>query len=255
MLGKLMKYEFMAMGRIFLPMYGALIAVTLISRLLMLLPHTAPMTISTVVASVMIAAVAVITLILIIQRFRKNLLSDEGYLMMTLPVNTGSLILSKMFVATIFATASTLVSTLAIFILASGDFTLIINELEVYLSNIEARHVLVTFQVFVIAILATFASILLLYTCMALSLFVNKRRGLVAFGAFVGITTIMQIITAIVGAIVTFSFLFDHSWFANISSFAIGQLTILAITIVMLIQCAVFYFITRYMLKRRLNLL
>ncbi|MCL2426766.1 MAG: hypothetical protein FWD05_10585 [Oscillospiraceae bacterium] len=255
MLGKLMKYEFMAMGRIFVPMYAALIAVTIISRLLALLPHSAPIIIGTTIASVLVGAVGVITFILIIQRFMKNLLSDEGYLMMTLPVKTDSLILSKMFVATIFSIVSFLVSTLAILVLSSFNFAYNFQLLGAWLSNLEGRYLLVLFQALVIVILAIFGSILLIYTCMSLSMLVNKRRGLMSFGVFVGITTIIQIIVAIATTIFAINHTFDYTRFVNMSYFAIGQLVILIITTIALIQYAVFYFITRYMLKRRLNLL
>jgi len=254
MLGKLMKYEFLSMGRIFLPMYGALMAVALINRLLTLLPHSAPVVISTVIASMMIAAVAVITLILILQRFMKNLLSDEGYLMMTLPVKTDYLILSKMFVATIFTLASYIVAALTIFILASSDFAYISTNIQAFFSDLESRYFLIIFQAFILLLLTTFASILLLYACMSLSLFFNKHRGLISFGFFVGITTIMQIISAII--IATSAYLaFDHPTFHTMDGFAAGQVVMLITIAITLIVCAIFYSITRFMLKRRLNLL
>jgi len=254
MLGKLMKYEFLSMGRIFLPMYGALLAIALINRLLTLLPHSAPVVISTVIASVMIAAVAVITLILILQRFMKNLLSDEGYLMMTLPVKTDYLILSKMFVATIFTFASYLVTWLTILILASSDFAYMGTHIQAFFSDLEPRYLLIAFQALIFLLLTTFASILLLYACMALSLFFNKRRGLISFGFFVGITTIMQIITAIILASSVYM-AFDRPTFHNMDDFAVGQIVMFIFIAIALINCAIFYSITRFMLKRRLNLL
>ena len=258
MLGKLMKYEFMSMGRIFLPIYGALIAVTIISRLLMLLPNTyTPAVISTITASFLIAATSVITLILVLQRFYKNLLTNEGYLMMTLPVKPDLLISSKLFVATIFTIASFLVSVLAIAILANSHLDL--SGFEFFFrpfSNSQA--VLVSIEVFILVIFATFASILLLYTCMALSLLVNKRRILFSFGMYVAITTILQILAVIViTAFITFHIGEDPlmlRMYAEMSAFATSQVILLTSIALTLGLCAAFYFPTRYMLKRKLNL-
>jgi len=256
MLGKLMKYEFLAMGRIFLPMFGALIAVTLIQRALMMLPSQVPMTISTVVAAIMITAIFVATVILTIQRFRKNLLSEEGYLMMTLPVKVDYLILSKLFVAAICVLASTIVIGLAILILASYDFADISLVLAEMFDYIDSQSIVFVLQGIVVAILMSFAGTLLLYTCMALSMLTNKRRGLFSFGAFVVITTAMQILTATI-AYIAFTLSLQRTITASLnemSYFAAGQVVVWSYIAVLLAICAVFYFITRHMLKKKLNL-
>ena len=257
MLGKLMKYEFMSMGRIFLPIYGALLAMAIISRLLMLLPNThTPGVLGTLTSSLLIAATAVITLILILQRFYKNLLTNEGYLMMTLPVKTDWLILSKLFVATIFSIASYTVIILAIFILSSSDFRLVGFEFLAPYQNFQS--VLIAIEVLVLIILAIFASVLLLYLCMALSLLVNKRRILFSFGMYVAITTVLQILTVIAVA----AFGAFHSGrgtllfrtFSEMSAFATSQVILLTLIAITFGICATFYLITRYMLRWKLNL-
>jgi len=256
MLGKLMKYEFISMGRIFLPIYGALIAVTIISRLLMLLPNTyTPAVISTITASFLIAATSVITLILVLQRFYKNLLTNEGYLMMTLPVKPDLLIFSKLLVATIFTIATFLVSTLAILILADYSF---IAGFEFLTFPADFHAILVTIEVFILLILIIFASILLLYTCMALSLLVNKRRILFSFGMYVAITTVLQIIASTVVASFVISRIGGESaalrTLAGMSTFATSQAILLTLIALALGLCATFYLTTRYMLKWKLNL-
>ncbi|MCL2411039.1 MAG: hypothetical protein FWC97_05275 [Treponema sp.] len=264
MLGKLMKYEFIAMGRVFLPLFGALLTFAAINRLLTRLPNTTPAAISIIVVSVLIGAIIVVTLILTIQRFRKNLLAEEGYLMMTLPVKTDHLILSKLFVATIFNFASVIVVVQAILILTPFDFAgffaaenwfpIATNRYTYFFTSFELGLIFV--KTLLVVILSTFSSILLLYTCMALSLFVNSRRGLFAFGAFIVITTVMQILGGIFTSIFFSSGIYryvDRLMF-EMNLFAETQLIMLTIIAVLLGVCAVFYFTTRYMLKRRLNL-
>ena len=43
--------------------------------------------------------IMVVSLVVVIQRFYKSLLGDEGYLMFTLPVETWKLVMSKLLVA------------------------------------------------------------------------------------------------------------------------------------------------------------
>ena len=52
MLGKLMKYEFKAMGRIFLPLFGALLVASAINRLFIALDFTIPKVIGTTISTI-----------------------------------------------------------------------------------------------------------------------------------------------------------------------------------------------------------
>ena len=65
----------------------------------------------------MIAAAFVMCIIVTIQRFYKNLLGSEGYLMFTLPVSTTANILSKAITAFIWIIATSLVTLLSIFVM------------------------------------------------------------------------------------------------------------------------------------------
>lgn len=97
MLGKLLKYEFKASARLFLLLYGALLLVTIINSVLLRIGDNlseANWVYSLAQGIVMfsyimlILAVAITTIVVIIMRFYKNLMGDEGYLMFTLPVST-----------------------------------------------------------------------------------------------------------------------------------------------------------------------
>ena len=104
MLGKLFKYEMKATSRIFLPVYIAVVLFAALGRLVTgidlfsnELSWLSGIFMGTYV--LVIVATAVLTYIVVIQRFYKNLLTDEGYLMFTLPVKPSRLILSKLFSA------------------------------------------------------------------------------------------------------------------------------------------------------------
>ncbi|MEG0086119.1 MAG: ABC transporter permease [Niameybacter sp.] len=115
MLGKLIKYEFKATGRTFLPLYGIILLVACIHRLLgrntqgIFVELNKIGDFMTLALVALFIALGVITLVMTIQRFQKNLLTDEGYLMFTLPVKIRSLIFSKLFVALIWVILSSIV--------------------------------------------------------------------------------------------------------------------------------------------------
>ena len=206
MLKKLMKYEFMATGRIFLPLFAALIIVSVVNRLLSYLPARAPSVIGTVVSVILMAGISVLALILTLQRFRNNLLSSEGYLMMTLPVKTDILILSKMFVAAIWVVASIIVVALSIMILAMtnfnfSDFVEALRNFGEAVAREPLRFVVCSLEAVVLIAFTTFSGILMLYACMALSMLVDKRRGLFTFAAFIVISTALQVIFVIIGVV------------------------------------------------------
>jgi len=261
MLRKLMKYEFMATGRIFLPLFAALIIISIVNRLLSILGlnTTSVSVIGTVVSVILMAGIAVLTFILTLQRFRNNLLSSEGYLMMTLPAKTDSLILSKLFVSAIWIVASVVVVTVSIMILAMtsfdfSDLVALIRNLIELLPRFSIRYVIYTAEALIGIVVSLFSGVLLLYACLSLSMLVDKRRGLFAFGAYIVITTALQIIGAIIAGIAAALNITDLFDFSSWSTFGQVQLVILLILLADVILCAAFYFVTRYMLKRRLNL-
>lgn len=129
MLGKLMKYELRAMGRILLPLYLLIVvAVTGLSfsirqNDLAEAAGKSPVIVLLVLFAILCAAsvlvMIVMTLVLILQRFHRNLLGNEGYLMFSLPVSTAQHILSKSLSALLWILASFLLGGICAFLMAS----------------------------------------------------------------------------------------------------------------------------------------
>ena len=125
MLRKLLKYEFRATARTYGGMYLALLAASVLfggsvwrwngtnsdaySTLVGLL--------SLVYTAVIIGTV-VVTIMTIVQRFYRNLLGREGYLMHTLPVTETQLVTSKLISSTVWSLCSILAACLSFGILA-----------------------------------------------------------------------------------------------------------------------------------------
>lgn len=142
---KLCKYEFKSIARTLLPIYLAVVVVSLINALsfgvndlfhagsmvtgygaAIQLPHAANTLVGLMQLVVFLAyfgvmvALFVLTLIVIIQRFYKGLLCDEGYLMFTLPVKPWQLIASKGTAAFGMSVISGAAAFLSILILMCG---------------------------------------------------------------------------------------------------------------------------------------
>ena len=84
MLGKLMKYDMKSMFKVFVPLWLALLAVSLVNRFTMRFDNNAIIgTLPTVIFMILyvglIIAVMVVAVALIIMRFYHGLLKDEGY--------------------------------------------------------------------------------------------------------------------------------------------------------------------------------
>ncbi len=124
---KLLKYEWKACARTCLPLYGVLILMSLISRILYVIPKNAsldfmlPAIGSMLYMGVMMAAF-VVTAVILIQRFYKNLLGSEGYLMFTLPVTVSQHLLSKTIIAVVMIALSGIAAFLSIGIFADMFF-------------------------------------------------------------------------------------------------------------------------------------
>ena len=113
MLKKLLKYEFKATGRVYGGLYLAILAVAVLMgvsfQIPALLVHTAPIAVLMLVYLALGVAIAVMTVLSIIQRFTRNLLGREGYLMHTLPVSNAQLILAKLIPSIVWVLCSIVV--------------------------------------------------------------------------------------------------------------------------------------------------
>ena len=143
MLRKLIKYEFKATGRSMLPMYLALLVLSIINKIFWVLGGVNNFIIAdsflgfisavSIFLYILVFIVAmVITLIVIIQRFYKNLLRDEGYLMNTLPVTAVMNIASKLITAIIWLVICGVIAVVSILILAYSPDLLreVVNDLS-----------------------------------------------------------------------------------------------------------------------------
>ena len=106
MLGKLMKYELRATSRTMLPLFLLTLLLSVFTRMsTAVVQHThtnitESLNMLLIFAFVLaLVGTAVFSVILMVVRFRNNLMTDEGYLMFTLPVSVHQLLWAKLLVS------------------------------------------------------------------------------------------------------------------------------------------------------------
>lgn len=259
MLNKLMKQEIKASARFLLPTYLVLIVISILNRLIlnMNLNHGILLVIPSILLFtyvVSIITVLVISFTLMIFRFYKNYLTDEGYLMFTLPVTTRDLVFSKLIVTFGYTLATFLAALLSAFIaFATTERMQVVRRAildffhEIASYNANTKMAIFISIIFVCVVLIE--NILCIYTSIALGQLYTKHKLLGSFIAYMLIYTILQIIGLIlvgIAYLLQLNFTFDHS--------AIFYMTSIAIIIYDIILSIVFYHITSHIFRNRLNL-
>lgn len=127
MLKQLLKYEFKATKRRYFGLYLALALLSVVLGVTFRQEHALAHSTSfqnlevilMIVYVSVILAIAVLCFVNTIQRFYQNLLGREGYLMHTLPVNENQLILSKLLTSMVWVLCSGLVGIVCITVMVS----------------------------------------------------------------------------------------------------------------------------------------
>ncbi len=273
MLGKLIKHEWRAFWKIpaFVSLFLAIFTVFGILALnakIWAVENPVIQSLSVFVLLFYYIAIIVISFVTVIYtaiRFYRNIYTDEGYLMHTLPVTQKSLIISKLIVSYIWTIITALVIICSIFSLvwtlmsSTGTDVSVWNLLcKMYesLSNpdviAEFKEILgmspVAFIIYTLfaCIITPIYSILMIYTSISLGQLFKKHKVLGSVLSYIGIYTALQIIGSIVTAPVMFSAAsVEFTSFAPILYFSLAEAIVLII---------VFFFLTEWIMKKKLNL-
>jgi hypothetical protein len=262
MLRKLLKHEFRATGRIMLPLFGILLLVSVganfSSRGMLNSDSSLLRTLGTIFIMLFIVgifAVGIISFVLMINRFYKNLLQDEGYVMMTLPVCVHQQIWSKLIVSTVWFAATVVVIGLSCCIMAFdirfvGDLWHGFRELLNYI--VQTNHL----DLVLLCVLGSFALCLRFYSAMSIGFSFPNHKGLLSVAFYIATGIALQILGGLGMALVNDSWLHRLllGWEPNVSVVAGMHLGMWFLIILELIYCAVFYFLTVYFLQKHLNL-
>ena len=209
MLGKLMKHEFRATARIMLPVMGAMAALALLANLSIrgLAGNLSDVPMLKILFTLIIfffgaavIATVVMSLVIMVSRFYRNLLKDEGYLMFTLPVSVHELIWSKLIVSLVWFLATGLLIFLVMALMALNlshtNLEMILKQLPSWseiigwLDQAGVRGQVITFLVQTVlgTLTGILAACLHFYAAMALGHMFSKDKVLLSIVFFVGIS-------------------------------------------------------------------
>ena len=269
---KLIKYDLRSMLKSFIPLWAAVLVLSIINGAFAHSPAALVSGFGEVIFGlsifmyiILIIAINVIGIVLVIQRFYNGLLKDEGYLMFTLPAAPWQHVVSKGIAGLIVVTVNALISILSIFILAAFgndyvEWSTLLREFSLVMTEAGLNGAAFIILSVLVMLISTMASIYQIYASMALGHLANKHRVGWSVAAYMGTSFAISIISAVCGlvaekfgAINWFEGLFERAAETrNLSevSFAFINSGI----IISLIQLAAFYIITERILAKKLNL-
>lgn len=208
MLGKLLKHEFRATARFMWVIYAAMLALSLGSHFALRYMDRSETyfllrVLATVVTVLWVIALifgTVMTVVLMIHRFYKNYLTDEGYLMFTLPVSIPSLVFSKLIVAIVWVILTIFVMMLGIG-LAVMDSSFLKEAMELVRQLVqvstaqEALHATgMMAEMAAVVILGIASSVMQFYAAMSLGYGFTGHKGLWSVVMYFAISVVFQII-------------------------------------------------------------
>lgn len=276
MLGKLFKYEVKATSRVILPLYVGLLGLTLLFRLFSvfrpdhrfaLLQETMS-AIAVTVFIILIIATFVVTFVVMLSRFSKNLFGDEGYLMHTLPVSAAQNIWAKALCSAMWSVISTVVAALTGFIFFFGDMLPDVGnvlsqlwaelrlEILPYLSMTDSVFIgVVLAEIVLCMLLSLIAGPLFFYVCISLGQHLSRHKLLGSFCVYLLATFLIQCLSAGVTLIASYSPI--ARWFYRLfvsNGGAAISLVLGASLLLTVIGAVVCFCITNNQLSRHLNL-
>jgi hypothetical protein len=260
MLGKLMKHEMKAVSRLLFPIYMVLIVFTIAARIVVSLHFEGVFEIipGAVIGlyTLSIIAIFVVSFVIIIIRFYKNMVTDEGYLMFTLPVKPYQLINSKLIISLFWTILSIIAVLLSIGIVVATPENLVSfrsgfadlmrdirNELGI------ANTVLLWFELPLMAFTAAINGILCVYACIAIGQLFSGHKVLGSFVAYIVYIVVMQVLS------VVFMIVAGNVFPVYFNQAAAITTVLLPVTILWTIVLSViFYIVTNYIFNKKLNL-
>ena len=280
MLKKLLKYDLKSMVRLLVPLSLAVIGTTIAGTAALRGMQSVNnvrnsswilnSTLAILFASTILALIAYVffSQILIMYRYYANLFTDEGYLTFTLPAKTSSILTAKVINAVIWSTYTFVILFLCIFIyvaFGSVDTGLINVEIfsdikrffnavaEKYSAGIIIKYVIEGIVFYIVAMLYSTLSIYLALTIG--SIIAKKHKILASIGIYYAINTVMSTFMMIVNGILMSIDLYPayvSAYEANVTGILDTVFFINAGSF--LIFAIATYYLTRHLLKNKLNL-
>lgn len=257
MLLKLMKYDLKSIFKKMVFYYIVVIGLAIFSKILLLIfentRFAAIASLPTTLFFISLSLCNIVTMIISMIRYYKNMLSDEGYLTHTLPVKRSTILFAKLLSALIAEIASLLVMSISVFIFSPELILLLLDEILIAIQSLITSYngtvYYILFLVILEIIIYSVCKVTEVAMCLTLGASHNKNKLVMAFVYYIGINFVLQIIMGIIISVV------------SIVIFSLPTLTINIFYIVMYmaIFLTLLYLIGTYLinyltLKKKLNL-
>ena len=208
MLGKLIKHEFRATGRLMAPLFGALLLLAFFVRTSdLVLRHVEGAsaffnilnTLLIIAYVLALIGVMVFSTVLMVRRFHQNFLTDEGYLMFTLPAGVHSLLWSKLITAALFFIFTFFAEALAVAIvvweggLAREMFTGFADLFRAVDSYYMANGLAFALETLALLLVGLLVTCLLFYAPMSIGYSFANHKGLLSVVFYFVIQAVLQI--------------------------------------------------------------
>lgn len=278
MLGKLIKQELRATSRVMLPLIAAVLVLAILSGISVVLLDreqdlgfmTVVFVLTLIAFTVCVFAVCVAALVVMIERFYKNLLGSEGYLMFTLPVSVDALVWAKLIVSFIWfaVTAVAVLLAMMLMVVVSANFAFTCEDAAIVRSavhemfaRIGAGNVIgVTLETLAALFITSVTTCLHFYFAMAIGQSFANHKGAWSVVFYFIISIGVSVLSGTVLGALNGSGLLDRfeitvndlltlsGGFAAVHAVLIGNVILSAVL------AAILYFPTTALLKKRLNL-
>ncbi len=259
MLGKLLKYEIPAMGRKLLPLYAAWAATALLLGLTTQSAETKTeymVVISALLYTAIATAIFVMTVILIVQRYSNSLLGDEAYFNHVLPVSVSAHIGNKaisaliwIFVTILAAILTAILIAIGAVIVSGGAFSLgeMIRSLMSIDFDLPKHFWLYALEILILLTASAGKTIMQIYAAITIGHQVQNHTTLAAIGAYIVIGMFETSVARPLAPLI-FKAEYDVDGFMNFSRIFVPAL------IMTLLLSAIYFFICKYLMEKRLNL-
>ena len=279
MLGKLIKHEFRATGRLMAPLFGALVLLALVVRANdLVFQHVESYseflnilnTLLIIAYVLALLGVMVFSTVLMIKRFHQNFLTDEGYLMFTLPTSVHSLLWSKLITAALFFIFTFLAEALSVAIvvwrggLAREMFTGFADLFRAMDSYYMANGLAFALEMLALLFVSLLVTCLLFYAPMSIGYSFANHKGLLSVVFYFVIQAVLQIfgVAVLAGAVNDTAF---HRLLTDamdnlgridtpVTAMQAAHGTMLLALFTELFLGAILYFLTYFMLRKHRNL-
>lgn len=277
MLGKLIKHELRGSGRTMLPFILVSLFLAVMAGFSMrAMEHQQDYSWFNFLFGIVIflfvaglIAVCIMSVVVVINRFRQNLLGDEGYLMFTLPVSVDEHIWAKLIVSAIWFAATFLTCVLAVVLMLLcnvntfdvdwSEVGYVMGELGRMMKEFGILHIVgYCLELLVMFFAGCCVSCLTFYCAMAIGYSFANRKVLLSILAFFGIDILFSMLQSalilLINSMPGVEMFMDNLDLSRVNAAASVHIVMLCWILYLVIYAAVLYIPTRLLLKKKLNL-